>query len=491
MTAEATTAAVLRPSTGKPVERRLRQWRPATAPHAALGAVFMAAFTLITVLRYQRYGSASWDLGIFTEAVKAYAHLRPPIVPVKGEGFNILGDHFSPIIALLAPAFRLFPSAVTLLVVQAGLFAWSAGVVSNTAARLLGRSRGLCIGAAYGLSFGLQNAIDADFHEIAFAVPLLAVVCRQLLLRRWARGAWWALPLLLVKEDLGLTVAAVGVLLLANRRWRTGTALLIGGVSAAAVTVLLVVPHFNPAGRFDYWAQLPGGTHPHWWRLATQPFTRIQTWKTLGWTFGITGFLALRSPLALLTAPTLVWRFTATNEAYWGTGWHYSAVLMPIVFLGLADAGTRMGESRRPWIRRLVDRTVTAVPAVALTLTAALPIGIGDLASAETWSGGRVAAARTAALGVVPDGARVEAMYALLGPLGARTDVYSVGGSKTWAPDFIVLDRNAWDGLPKDAVAYGEQFHPGSVYVAVFQREGVTVLRRVEPATARQAAGTR
>ena len=43
----------------------------------------------------------SWDLAIFSELAKAYAHFQTPIVPVKGDGYNLLGDHFHPILILL------------------------------------------------------------------------------------------------------------------------------------------------------------------------------------------------------------------------------------------------------------------------------------------------------------------------------------------------------------------------------------------------------
>ncbi len=45
----------------------------------------------------------SWDLAIFSELAKAYAHFQTPIVPVKGDGYNLLGDHFHPILILLGP----------------------------------------------------------------------------------------------------------------------------------------------------------------------------------------------------------------------------------------------------------------------------------------------------------------------------------------------------------------------------------------------------
>jgi len=46
-----------------------------------------------------------YDLGIFDQAVRRYAHFQAPIVTLKGDDFNILGDHFHPIIALWAPLY--------------------------------------------------------------------------------------------------------------------------------------------------------------------------------------------------------------------------------------------------------------------------------------------------------------------------------------------------------------------------------------------------
>ena len=34
----------------------------------------------------------SWDLAIFSEMAKAYAHGQAPIVPIKGDDFNLLGE---------------------------------------------------------------------------------------------------------------------------------------------------------------------------------------------------------------------------------------------------------------------------------------------------------------------------------------------------------------------------------------------------------------
>jgi uncharacterized membrane protein len=455
--------------------------RAPTLPHLALAAALFTAYTLTSVLRYRRYGSPSWDLSIFTEAVKAYAHLHAPIVPIKGEEFNILGDHFSPITALIAPAWWIAPTPITLLAAQAALFAWSAGIISATAAQLLGRARGLSIGLAYGLSFGILRAVDFEFHEIAFAVPLIAVTGRQLLLGRWTRAACWSLPLLLVKEDLGLTVAAVGLLVaVLGQRRILGATLTVTGVAAVAITIWLLIPHFSPTHSYQYWDRIPGGTHPTWWHMATSAITRLQTWKTLGWTFAITGLLALRSPIAVLALPTLTWRLASANAGFWGTGAHYNATVMPIMFLAATDAAVRARRSPRMWLRQYTDRTVTALPAVAIACMAALNIGLGDLARPEAWTGGKAADARTAAVRLIPDGATVEATNAVGTHLTERTDVYWMGGSKSRPPNYVILDRPEWGDAPQgdDGVRYAETLHPGATYRVVFQREGITVVRR-------------
>src|SRR5690606_318683 len=115
------------------------------------------------------------DLAIFEQVVRGYAWLDGPVVDVQGPGANFLGDHFSPALAVLAPVYRLLPFTGTLLVLQALLVAAGVLVVTRLAVRHVGTVAGLGIGLAYGLSWGVQSAIDFDFHEVALAVPLLAL----------------------------------------------------------------------------------------------------------------------------------------------------------------------------------------------------------------------------------------------------------------------------------------------------------------------------
>ena len=88
---------------------------------------------------------------------------------------------------------------------------------------------GLLLGAAFALSFGVQQAVAAQFHEVAFAVPLLTVSLGYLVLasrvsdgernRYLVRACWWALPIAFVKEDMGVTAAVIGFVILIRSGW--------------------------------------------------------------------------------------------------------------------------------------------------------------------------------------------------------------------------------------------------------------------------------
>ncbi|MEU9128683.1 DUF2079 domain-containing protein [Kitasatospora sp. NPDC048540] len=453
-------------------------------PHLLLGLLFFVVYAVIGVIRHVRYASMSWDLAIFVQEVRQYASLHAPVVSVKGPGYNILGDHFSPVLALLAPAYRVFPTPVTLLVAQAALFASSIPIVSSTAAAFVSRSKSLAVGVAYGLSWGLQRGVDFDFHEICFAVPLSALALRNIILRRWYRAAAWAAALVLVKEDMGMTVVAIALVLILLRQYALGAVLAAFGTGMLILTVKVVIPHFNPNGHYDYASKLRGGssTGAPLDLVHGFLFTEIKL-QTLGYLLLITAFLALRSPLVLVAVPTLLWRFASSDSAYWGMDWHYNAVLMPVLFLALIDAVRRCEAYPTPvWLRAYATQAVVpAVTAISLVLCPAMGLPVAGLFMPSTYArnAGRLTALRTA-VATVPDGATVEANVPLLAHLAPRTTPFWIG-TAVGAPRYVALDLSTgWSDPPESAAGYGESLHPGVRYAVVFDEQHVQVAKRVD-----------
>ena len=500
-------------------------------------AVF-AAYAVISGYRYLRLQPTSWDLGIFTEYVKRYAHLQAPIVDARTPGMNLLGDHFHPIVALLAPFFRLFPSPATLLIAQALLAAISVIPVSRAAGLRLGTGAGRAIGAAYGLSWGLQQMVDNDFHEIAFAVPLLAFSLSALIRGRVRAAVVWALPLVLVKEDQGFTVAAIGLIIAFGYRHRiAGLALAAWGLIWSLVSITVLIPQFSPTHAYLYWS-LGGDIGEPGHRaspagLLHQLFASSDVkLPTLVMILLPTAFLALRSPVVLAILPSLALRFIATNSSYWTTQWHYNATVMPIVFIAAIDGMSRIRAARNAagigvnggppaarttagigmnggppararapgavrwagsdatrWAGRVAGQAERHGAAMMLAICAALAFQfpLASLWSPQTYQLGPHVAAARAAMALVPDGSTVATDIDLLAPLGARADAFWLGNAATWlghrgnpATRYVVYDQTAAD-LPAPsgtALSYVESLSRGVRYRQIYQQNGIFVFIR-------------
>ena len=315
----------------------------------------------------------SWDLAIFSELAKAYSHFQTPIVPVKGDGYNLLGDHFHPILILLGPIWRLFPTPLSLLITQDLLLAFSAWPLTRLASRLTNQWVAGGLGLVYVLSWGMQGAVAAQFHEIAFAMPLLAYASVAFVERRWGAVTAWSVPLVLVKEDMGLTVLMIGVAVILtslvpawyrtctvirpgghgaddpddaaeaaeadaarNRRrgLRLGVGMIVGGIATFLFSILVFLPAFNINGVWDY--GLSSQDKP------TSPDALTQKVKVVVMLILTSGIIGVTSPWLLVVLPTLAWRFLGSVEFYWvWDNWHYNATLMPIALGALLDVVAR------------------------------------------------------------------------------------------------------------------------------------------------------
>ena len=482
-------------------------WLPSVIA-CAIGALYVC----YSVAQWRALVAPSWDLGIFTEAAQAYSRFEAPIVPIKGPGYNLLGDHFHPLLALLGPIFRLFPSALTLLVVQDVLIAVSVLPIARLAQRLLGRGGALLVGLAYGLGWGLQGAVAAQFHEVCLAVPLLAFGGVAFVERRWSACMAWLAPLVLVKEDLGLTVFMAGLAIAWRARGEGRPAVLRGlayalfGIIAFVVTVKVLLPAMNPAGTWAYsldGAATGAGTPtagttaaraiPSLWDILTTPSVKLVTLLVLLAGAGVVGSA---SPWFALVLPTLAWRFAGSVEAYYGwDSWHYNAVLVPIAACSLLDvmsqwlapecAAAETGadsedeapaSSTRRW--RVAAWVAACVPAVSLALTASvLPLWQLPTLTEDP----RMAAAQ-GALDAVPEGVSVETDTTLLARLVPGRDVYWVGttGKMETPPEYVVIDARsyAWGGQQVDAESWASAAHPGHTYETVYAKAGFRVARR-------------
>ena len=570
---------------------RVKSIRPLELlPGLLLATAVMALYTYYSLQQMKHWITPSWDLAIFTQMAQAYSHLSVPIVPIKGPDFNLWGDHFHPILVLLGPIYALFPSPTTLLVVQNALVAFASFAIVRFTQRAFALAQktegadtaenlksaklqgviptitGLLLGAGFALSFGVQQAIAAQFHEVAFAVPLLAMSLGYLVLasrvsgteraRYLAYACWWALPIAFVKEDMGVTAAAIGLMIFIRTGWlstavdilmprlsagtpapmrtrmqqlysswaRTpavaeSTMVMMWGVFWSVVAIYVILPYFNSGGNFDYADKVnfsaalgdPFGS-------ALQMLSNNTKLATLGLLLITGAILWVISPLAAIALPTLAWRLLSTMESYWASTWHYSLVLMPVVFFALLDAVVRVrygvvpaaipvrsaaraadnASAEEPQVNTEPGRLtalalripVWALPAVALFL-AVSPIFVAGSQQplASLGNAQFTASALTTtdqmkqdAVQKVPEGVTVASDLSILTQLIPGRTVYWIGHTGEPAPDYVVIDRrsNSWGGNPPANTAQYAADRYGHSYAKYATVGTIDIVRRVD-----------
>ena len=455
---------------------RTPPWILALATFAVLATIYC----LYSIQRHERFGSTGWDLGIFTQAVKAYGHFRAPAVPLEGTDVNLLGDHFQPWIAVIGPLYRLFPTPVTLLVVQGLLFALAAIPIVRLAATRLGVAVGVFIAIAYGLAWGIAQALAFDFHEIALAVPLLAFSLVAVVEERWRAALLYALPLVFCKEDLGVTVVVIAAVVAlrfgrVSYRWAVGTA--IWGAAWTLIAAKVIIPAMG-SGDYTYeskFADSPAEGVRGFIIGLSQGDARASTAFLL---LVITLFLAVRSPIILVAVPTLAWRFLSVNHLYWGFGFHYNATLMPIMIVAMLDALIRL--RGRSMSQRTVVGFAAAAAAIAVVLAWAGPLD--RLTERDFYSRGDQAQAVDEFGAMIPDGQSVATTNNLAPHLVADHEVTLFPKQKRdrSTAQWIMVDTNISGLFPANKADTNkalEKIEDSGQYVRVAADDGVVLLR--------------
>ena len=519
--------------------------RPATAPRTADGtavgtgrlralwsrssvkvgvltvaAAFVYCLDSLNLLR--RFLASTFDLVIFDQGIRGYAHLGAPVSIARGVSdgqgvhFMLLADHWSPALALLAPLYWIHDRPATLLVAQGVLFALAIPPLWAYTRRQLGPGAAYFVSVAYALSLPVMEAVIFDFHEVAFVPVLTAVMVERFDAgKRW-HGILAAVALLLVKEDMGLLVAGFGVYLLLARwraeRW-TGLAFVVGGVAATWAATHLLIPAFGGSASF-YWAygqfgSTLGGallnvvTHPlHALHVFVTPWVKARTMIGL---LAMFGFLPLASPMVVAVLPLLAERMLASGyPLWWQAKFQYDAFLVMILCCAAVDGAARLQRhwparwdtwltypfSRPAWLRRggaaWKPATLWAAGICAAALVYLPSSPFGPLLKPGFYNTNARMRAAAAAVAHVPAGVEVEASNYIVPALSGRDTVLLLDGTPRWAP-WVVGDTIGLDfpfctpSQQAQEVAYLRAHG----YALVFADDGYVVLHR--PADARTA----
>ncbi|GAB3851994.1 DUF2079 domain-containing protein [Nocardioides maradonensis] len=312
-----------------------------------------------------------FDIGIFDQGIRAYAHLHLPVSEMKNvhhnfpPGYSLLGDHFSPILALLAPLYWIWDDPRVLLLAQAALFAAGVPLVRRIARRSFAHLRLAIpserlvdvVGLVYATGWPLMSAAGAGFHEVSFAVPFTLLLLDAAATRRYRLAGLAAVLLCLCKEDLGLIVGVFGVVLLlrslraGDRAGKvTGVAMLVLGPVVSAIQIEVLLPAMGGV-RGYYWDYDRLGPDPvgvvtnvlgHPWLLVTAATDQGVKLQLIGWIVASLALLPLGSLTSLCWLPLLAERLYSTNPNHWTVTNQYDAFLWPFLLVAAIETFARI-----------------------------------------------------------------------------------------------------------------------------------------------------
>jgi len=450
----------------------------------AMTAVMAVIYSVFSVILYFTYRFPTYDLGIFDQAVRSYAHFQPGISIAKGlydfgnPNFSVLADHFSPVDALLAPLYWICNSPVDLLIAQAVLFALAVPPIWAFTRRAFGGGRNgaiaaYCVSTGYALSWTIAGAAAVGFHEVAF-VPVLTAVALERLQKGRLKAALLAMcGLLLVKEDMGLYVAGLGLGLAATRalgipRQRlTGLVIAAVGLVVTFVALYVVIPAMGGRPGF-YWAYQALGnnvpqalehivSHPaSAAKLLVTPRVKVHTMLLL---FAPFLFLSLLSPITWAVFPLLLERMLANRFGnWWPALYQYNAYLVAPLALGAVDGVLRLerwakwawrhatpelAQLRRPVNQGTGNLPVTVTAAFALIAVAMVPyFSLGWMFKSSFYHRDSEVTAEAAVVSHVPSGVIIETTSGTGPHLDSRdtVEVWDAHGHGQLYPAWVIVN---------------------------------------------------
>jgi uncharacterized membrane protein len=287
---------------------------------------------------------------------------------------------------------------------------------------------------------------------------------------------WTAAVLLaLVKEDLIPLPACLGALLWVRGDRRQGAMMGVTFTLAFLAVVRLVIPSFSDTGAYAVGSAYRDALARPWTIPMTlvTPLVKVET--AVLWLAPF-AFLPLRSPFAWLLLPLALERFLSASSNHWGTSFHYSAPVAPIVAMAAGDGLSRLA-TRVPEPRRV--RVTMAVALATLLLSSLLPghQPLWRLLSPSSYRIGPAVGYR--ALAAIPDSASVVAQTALVPHLSARDEIFHL---MPGAPDaeFVIAGSglSPWPNPDEIAMRALLREREQQGYRVIFDEGGWVVLSR-------------
>lgn len=333
---------------GKTIER-LDEWllRSSARAHLLLGfliLLYTALWCGLTFLRHYYFHSDAYDLAIQDQVVWTTSQGR--WFARSFEVVNDLGDHVRPYLALLSLLYLAIPSPYVLLGFQSLVLGLSAWPLYFLACRKF-QSPAIALTIAFcALAYPPLGFVNrAEFHAEVIAVPLLIAAYERMDANDLKIAGIFLGLALLGKENIGLSVSALGLLTaFYHKHWGFGLAWGAGGVAYSLVALFVVIPAFRgaPSDTLERYQWLGSTPLEILWTVLSDPLFII---RNVGIAERLLSVLQLLAPLAYIplvglpilfpAVPTLVYNFLSSQPYQIGIYNQYMVPVIPFMMIAM------------------------------------------------------------------------------------------------------------------------------------------------------------
>ncbi len=319
--------------------------------------IFCAIVIADSWFRWATFQYTTFDLAFYAQGLwlagKGMWHVSLLDVP-------LMGNHQDPIVFLALPFYKIWSHPMLLVVLQTLLLATMPFTAWRIARHLeFGQKAATWLALATLLAPATGFVALHEFHPEALAAPLMLLMFEARLTRRLGLFWLWFILTLACKESMGLFLAWICAVLWflereRDREWRVSWNIVPGCVAFGwfLLCILVIGPALN-GGRVDFlelYSHLgnSGGgiiagffTHPGkamaalWHGLTGGNLT-------LGTMLPFLLLPLLRPRWIIMSAPIFLQHLLSWRSSEWSIHYHYAAPLLPLLWLGAAEAASAL-----------------------------------------------------------------------------------------------------------------------------------------------------
>jgi uncharacterized membrane protein len=172
--------------------------------------LYTVIFSYYTIMRHYTFQTVAYDMGIFLNSFYNTLYEGKFLYTTLWEGIRFQ-NHFSPILLLILPVYKIFPGAETLLILQSFMLALGALPIYMIAKKEISSKAGVIFALLYLIYPALHGVNRFDFHEVAFAPVFILFTFYYYKEKNYTISTIFLVLALISREDVAMAIVPMAI----------------------------------------------------------------------------------------------------------------------------------------------------------------------------------------------------------------------------------------------------------------------------------------